>query len=263
MIIENIYTLKVETNLGTRYLVVAQAHNFMDTYLRTDKKIPFFNIRTDGVLNPYGFATLDEIRKFYNWNNLEANKMQENFRNRFSKKTSVYGNNSKSLTFYEICVMVTNSLKNPMTPEALFGHSPLLDISLNINRNIVKLNEVPLTVAAQKFQESPIGTTISNILFNTPLVTVKQRKEIEKPYYLINLNGNENRKRFGYFQSIKKGCLYFTDLKRQAKQFKSENEVYAYIEKYNDCFGKNGFEIIEIEGISIETGLNLKKISTL
>lgn len=263
MTVENFYTLRVETNLGPRYFVVAHAHLSLDVHLKNDKHIPFFSIRTDDILNPYGFATLDEIRYFYACYRVEFYQEQEKFENRFTRKISFYGNREKTLIFREICEKVLESLENPMTPEALFGFHPLLDASFNIGGTIEKYEGITLNMAIDIFQKYPKGATIDSFLFNSPLITKKQRKEMEKSYFVIDLSRPDRPGAYRYFKSIQKGSIHTTEKKYRAKQFRSENEVFAYIEKNESYFGRYGYEIFEIEGMTLEKGLRVEKISTL
>lgn len=265
MYVENIFTLELNTSSGIKYMVAAQAHAKRNGRLISGKNVSVFYLIGDGIMNPWGFGTLDKIRYFYDKERYLKNHIPTPSRfNKYKSLTGSVNQKVSEISFYKFCDMVTESLKNPISPDSLFGSKPIVGVKFTINGREDCFSSITLDVALKKClefqQKSP---ELQEIWFESNIVTKDQRKEMEKGFYLIKINKQDSDGLISYAKEIKGGRIIRTPFIVLSKQLKTENEAFRYIEKHESLFGEHGYEIIEVDGISLEKGFDVRNIPTI
>lgn len=265
MYLEKIYTLKLDTSIGIRYLVAGQFHERFNGCLKNGKNVAVYHLKARGIMNPWGLGTLDEIKNFYDKERYISGEVPkpDNF-DGFKSMTNQLKVTSSPISFYEICDMVTKSLENPNTPESIYSPMPPVFLWVAGKEDEKRLPNIKLENAIEKLLEyQKEGFKLHYISFGTNIVTKQQRKEMEKGFYLIKLFTKNNFGTNNYVERMINGVLLTTSYIPWSRQFKTENEAFNYISKYEPHFSKTGYEILEIKGMTLEDGLETDKITTL
>lgn len=266
MNIENVFLLKVDYNAEPRYLVVLQVCKKRDLFLKNDKLIPNYNLRVEGLLNPHGFGTLDQIKQFYGpvQRSLTYGHLPDGFNSEYSIIHPTKGMVHKADCFEVICERVYEQIEHPLMPLPLFGHIPLVDVAFSKEGRQMCFGHIPMETAIKKCDDY-ISETVSMAYINiiSTLVTKKQRREMEKGYFVIKIDSNSNSRSSRYVEGYYKGDFSVNSGKRWARQFKTENEAFDYIKKHEKQFGEKGFEIEEVKGMTLEEGLDRTITATL
>lgn len=265
MYIKNIYTIKIETADGPRYLVTTHAFDEHTRYLENYRKVALYHLRADGAMNPWGFGTLDEIRHFYDRERYVSGGVREpDYLQGYNRvATRPYGNPIR-IPFLQICDMVTKSLEKPLTLESFFDPLPSVFMWVAKKDDETRYPDIELGYAIKKLEElQEKGYKLFKLVFNSYLVTKKERKEMEKSFFVIKLNTQSNTGADQYALHIEKYKLETRSGIGSCNQFKTENEAFKFISDHEPYFSATGYEVLEIPGMTLEKGLSEPKIPTL
>lgn len=257
MTIENTFVVKIDTPMGLRYFVLFQEHSYPPYTMKNERKIPNLSMITESQFNPWGFGTLEEIRELYDRKRYEDYTVPfpTGLNHYNHKRTSFWGDGSKPIMFFRICDFVTEALKAPVTLQELFGYIPNVDISFEKDKAVTNFENIPFSEALEEWIKRKDDYSILHMSFREYFWAPEQRKQVEKGYFLISICDPIYKNRSEYLSGRRKNCFIITKEKSRAKQFKSENEAFAYIKKHESSFGDFGYTVEEIPGMTVEKGL--------
>lgn len=254
MIINEFFAIRFPTNKGPdMYGLATQIHRNYCVELKNGRALHVQSLKIMSCFNPNGLVTKAELESFYS--DEDINKDDSHIV--FDKKCDFYKNNKSRFTPMELIVLIRKALSNPLDFENICGEKIVIFLNTIINkqRHVAELThkqDIPYHLYVLREFDKEV---FDEIQFEGHFPWEKQRKDAERDFFVIKML--DERHQIKYVAGKKKSGFGLAYNTFWAKQFLSENETFRYIEKYLDAFGKTGYEIEEIKGMTMEDGLDI------